>query len=161
MRRALFVLTLFGCSSRYYVRPQHYEAAQQARMTTGQDVSIAALDSDRAPTYLRVARVGRTVGLDPYGLLEVRASDSRPGLSITGWCVAGMGGVLGITGASLMAVEETQDVATILFLQSGIFIAAGVALLLIGYSGDGPETDAPTPGMPPRVALPSRLALSF
>lgn len=146
---SVVLLAALGCSSRYYVRPQHLVAAEQAQATGHGDVSIPALDGDREPTYVWFGSLRKFLATDAYGLQEVRARDSRPGLKITGWITAGMGGVLFLTGiGTYSAGPELDLVTTIVLVQAAIFAAAGLPLLVLGYSLDGPESDRPSPGMP-------------
>jgi hypothetical protein len=148
MRLSLVVLAL-GCSSRYFVRPAHLEQARAVQATGGGDVAIPAVDRDREPTFLRASTVRQTLGTDPYGLLEVSARDLRPGLRITGWIVGGMGAVLGLTASGTYSAGSDFDaVTTILLVQGVVLLAAGVPLLVLGYTIDGPESDRPSPGMP-------------
>jgi len=151
MRAAMvgLVLSVAGCTSRYYVRPAQVAAAQEAHATGGGDVAIPALDSDREPTFLHVSAIRTSLAVDPYGLQEVRAKDSRPMFRILGWGVTGMGALLALTGiGTYSAGPELDTITTIVFIEAGAMAAIGLPLLFLGYTLDGPEADGPSSGMP-------------
>ncbi len=148
---ALAIGVAFGsgaCARRYHVRPDHLARAEEQQRAGDTEVALPALTRDREPTFLRYASIKRLEGTEPgTGLQEVVARDPRTGLRIPGWIVTGISLLPVALGVSAFASGHEEN-GIPLVIAGGLMLSTGVTLLLFGYTLDGSEAPAASPGMP-------------
>jgi hypothetical protein len=147
------LLASAACTRRYYVRPSHLTRAQ-----TVPDAVLPALDDDRAPTFIEARRVRRMGLLDPAtGLQEVRASDARNFLRVTGWIPTGLAVIFATIALPAVAedgFDDTDSIGFVFTIEAAVHFAIGLPFLVLGYLNGGAEADGPSPGMPATLAEP-------
>lgn len=148
----LLLLTATGCTRRYFVNPAH-----PPRAFASPDAAVPALTNDREPTFIRASAIRRQEGVDPTGLLAVRARDARNFLRTMGWIPTAIGAICGTVALSFLPADGggDEDMIPFIFAVEAItHLAIGVPFLVVGYTSTGAEVDGPTPGMPLRLGDP-------